>query len=97
MQAANEKRMNQIRQESEQAIEQQRAELKNQHLANMEGLRNEHRKMEAQRHSEIEKLRREQAGLTEQLAAANRKFQELKNRPGKNVEPSDSSIFFKII
>jgi DNA repair exonuclease SbcCD ATPase subunit len=86
MQTANEKRMNQIRQESEQAIRQQTAELRNQHSANMEGLRNEYLRMEADRNKQIEKLRREQTGLTQQLAVAKKQFQGLKNRPGKLIK-----------
>ena len=88
MQAANEMKMNQIRLESEKYIDQQRTELRNQHSANMEGLRNEHRRMETQRNREIEKLRQEQAGLNHQLASATQKLQEIRNRPRKYVKAS---------
>lgn len=66
----------------------------------MEELRNEHRRMEKQRNEAVEKLRREQADLNQQLAAANRKVQEISNRPGKfefirdrtTVKPLDNFI-----
>ena len=91
--------MHQIRQESDLAVQRQQAELRNQHTANIEGLRNEHRRMEAQRNKEIEKLRREQADLNQQLANATQKFQELKNRPGNTTLPviSDKGLLFFLI
>ena len=77
--------MNQIREGSERAIEQKRIELQNQLAANMESVRNDYRSMEAQRNRQIEQLRQEQAGLNQQLAAANQKFEELRNRPRKFI------------
>lgn len=75
--------MRKIRQENDQAIEQQRAELRNQHTADIEGLRNEYQRMEEERNRQMDQLRREQGDLNQQLAAANRQFHELKNRPRK--------------
>ena len=88
--------MHQIRQESDLAVQRQQAESRNQHTANIEGLRNEYRRMEAQRNKEIEKLRREQADLNQQLANATQKFQELKNRPGNTTLPAinDKGLLF---
>ncbi|XP_028400253.1 guanylate-binding protein 2-like isoform X2 [Dendronephthya gigantea] len=85
IQEANQRKIDQIRQENNEAIERQHAALRNQHSADMEGLRNEHRRMEKQRNEAIEKLRREQTGLNQQLAAANRQVQDLRNRPAQVV------------
>lgn len=90
---AHEEKIHQIRQESDLAANQQQAELRNQHSANMEGLRNEHRRMEAKRNAEIEKLRREQASLNQQFANANQKLQELRNRPGNYIKASPHTVY----
>ena len=92
MTKAHEDKIHQIREESVLAAERQQAELRNQHSANMEGLRNEHRRMEAQRNAEIEKLRREQASLNQQFANANQKLQELKNRPGNSIKALSHTV-----
>lgn len=78
--------MNQLRQENQQAFEKQHSEFRNQHSSQIEGLRSEQRRMEAERNAEIEQLRREQDGLNKQLAEANQRFQELQNRPGKSTK-----------
>ena len=83
---ANEAKIRQLREESDNAMETQRGflnEVKKQGTKNMESLRQQNMRNEAQRNQQIRELQQSQAGLNQKIQEATQKVQVLQNRPRK--------------